>query len=406
VNLPSEKSVMSTYMRDAESFGMTALSFALIGPDEKRRRDVARAFAGPQARIAREFSSYPAMDDLAELLSGNFDGVIIDLDANPEQALDVIENLCANNSSITVMVYSARTDSEMLVRCMRAGAREFLTEPVLISSAGEALVRAAVRRDEVRRQKTATGKLIVFAGSKGGCGVTTVASNFAVSLAKYGTVAILDLDLHLGEVALTLGLTANFSTLDAFENLNRLDNDFLLGLMTKHSSGLKVMGSPDHIPAVQPSGEGLDRLLRIAREEFEYVVVDAGSCSIQIYEELFQTATVVYLVTQVSVADLRSANRFVKRFFSGPEGEKLQIVLNRFTPRSMEIDENAIAKALLRPPKWRIPNDFVAAQRAQNTGVPMVSEKSTIASAITDMAIAASGQAQAVVKKKKFSLFG
>jgi pilus assembly protein CpaE len=393
-------------MRDTESFSMTALSFVLIGPDEKRRGAVAKAFAGPQARIVREFSSYPAIDELAELVDGNFDGVVIDLDANPEQALDVVENLCANSSALTVMVYSARSDSEMLVRCMRAGAREFLIEPVLPGAAGEALVRAAVRRDEVRRQKTAAGKLIVFAGSKGGSGTTTVASNFAVSLAKYGRVALLDLDLQLGEVALTLGLKTSFTTLDAFDNLGRLDTDFLLGLMAKHASGLSVLGSPDQIPSVQPSTNGLDRLLRIAREEFEYVVVDAGSCSMEIYEELFETATTVYLVTQVSVADLRSANRFVRRFFSGAAGEKLEIVLNRYTPRSLEIDDHAISKALLRPAKWRIASDFPAAQRAQNAGVPLVSEKSPVAKAITDMALAASGRAAVAEKKKKFSLFG
>src|SRR5581483_4668011 len=99
------------------------------------------------------------------------------------------------NSSVTVMVYSGSTDSELLVRCMRAGAREFLTEPVLPGSAGEALVRASVRRDEVRRHRRATGKLLVFVGAKGGSGVTTVASNFAVALAKQASskVALIDL---------------------------------------------------------------------------------------------------------------------------------------------------------------------------------------------------------------------
>jgi pilus assembly protein CpaE len=403
----NENTVMSTYVRDAESFSMAALSFILIGPDEKRRRAVAKAFVGPQVQISREFASYPAMDDLAELLAAGFDGVVIDLDANAEQALDVIENLCASNSSITVMVYSAQPDSELLVRCMRAGAREFLTEPVSPASAGEALVRAAARREEVRRQRTPAGKLVVFVGPKGGCGVTTLAANFAVSLAKHAKVALLDLDLHLGDVALTLGLTTSFTALDAFENMNRLDADFLAGLMAKHASGLSVLSAPDQIPQVQPSGNGLDRLLRVAREGYEYVVVDAGSWSIDTYQTLFEAATAVYLVTQVTVADLRSANRFVRRFFSGADAEKLEIILNRYDPRNLEIDDAAVSKALLRPARWRIPSDFPAAQRAQNSGLPVVLEKSAMARAITDMAMAACGQAAfAEKKKKKFSLFG
>ena len=396
---------MSTFMRDTESLSMSALSLVLIGPDEKRRRAVAKAFAGPQATITHELSLYPALDDLAGLIEGDCDGVIIDLDANAEQALEVIENLCSSNS-ITVMVYSACSDPQILVRCMRAGAREFLAEPVLPSSAGEALVRAAVRRDEVRRQKTTAGKLLVFVGAKGGCGVTTVTSNFAVALAKTDKVALIDLDLQLGDVALTLGLKTGFTALDAFENLERLDTDFLAGLMERHTSGVAVLRAPDEIPSIQPTTNGLERLLRVAREDFPYVVVDTGSCSIDMYEMLFGMATTVYLVTQVSVADLRNANRFVKRYFSATEKEKLEIVLNRYTPRNIEIDDDAINKALTQPAKWRIPNDFAAAHRAQNTGVPLISEKNQIARAIVKMAHAAAGQEAEPEKKKKFSLFG
>ena len=167
----SECTLMSTTMRDANSSGMSAstLSLILIGPDERRRRAVAKAFTGSEAKIIRELSAYPSVDDLPAMVEEDPDCVIVDLDTNPEQALEVIENLCSSNGAITIMVYSASSDRQLLVRCMRAGAREFLIEPVLASSAAEALVRASVRKDEVRRQNTAAGELLVFVGAKGGC---------------------------------------------------------------------------------------------------------------------------------------------------------------------------------------------------------------------------------------------
>jgi pilus assembly protein CpaE len=393
-------------MKNAESIGMSAMCLLLIGPDERRRRAIANVFVGSQATIARELERYPAVDDIAELLQSGYDGVLIDLDANSEQALDVIENLCGMNNSITVMAYSARSDSSTLVRCMRAGAREFLSEPVASDVAAEALVRAAARRDEIRRQKTKLGKLLVFTGAKGGCGVTTVASNYAVALAKYGKTALIDLDLYLGDAALTLGLTTPFTVLDAFDNLTRLDSDYLAGLMTKHASGLNVLGAPDKIPSGLPPMKGVEPLLRLARTDYDYVVVDAGSCSMEAYETLFETASTVYLVTQVSVADLRNANRIVTRYFSGVNSETLEVVMNRYNPKEIEINEEAITKAVTRPAKWRIPNDFVAAHRAQNIGVPLVQEKTQIGRSITDMAMAAAGRAEAPEKKKRFSLFG
>ncbi len=403
----SKIDVMSTFMRDTESLSMTALSVILIGPHDERRRAVAKALGGPQASIMRELRQYPPIDNLAEIAAGDYDVIVVDLDSNPERALDVVENVYAQNALATVMVYSARADQDLLVRCMRAGAREFLSEPVLPSSAGEALVRASVRRDEVRRQKKIAGKLLVFAGAKGGSGVTTVASNFAVALAKQGEgkVALIDLDLQLGDAALTLGTSSKFTVLDALQNPSRLDSDFLSVLMAQHSSGLAILAAPDNIPALHPGQDGVEKLLRIARGDFSFVVVDAGSHSIEMYDALFGMATMVYLVTQVSVADLRNSNRFVSRYFSGSDQGKLEIVLNRYASRNLEIDEAAITKALTEPARWKLPNDFAAVRRAQNSATPVALDNSALARAFAEMAKAAAGRPADPGKKKKFGLF-
>jgi pilus assembly protein CpaE len=399
---------MSTYMSDAESVSMSALSVVVIAPSEPRRVSLIKAFAGSQAAVARELSRYPGPGDIGQIIEADPDVVVVDLDPDQEQALEVVESICSQSRSLTVMVYATHPDQELLVRCMRAGAREFLTAPVLPASAGEALVRALARRDEVRRRKKATGKLLVFVGAKGGSGVTTIASNFAVALATEsgGKVALIDLDMQLGDAALTLGLTAKFTVLDALENTNRLDSDFLSVLFAKHSSGLAVLGAPDTIPTLQPSLQGIEKLLRVAREDFPYVVIDAGSHSIETYEALFDNASTVYLVSQVNVTDLRNSNRFVSRYFVGVDTEKLEIVLNRFVARNVEIDELAITKALTQPAKWKIPNDYAAARRAQNSGVAVAMDKNQMASAFAEMAKAACGQIALPRKKKKFGLFG
>jgi pilus assembly protein CpaE len=149
----------------------------------------------------------------------------------------------------------------------------------------------------------------------------------------------------------------------------------------------------------------MDRLLSVARESFDYVVADAGSGSIDMYPALFDLANRVYLVAQVGVADLRNANRFVTRYFSGADGGKLEIVLNRYAFRNIEIDDAAVTKALTRPAKWKIPEDVAAAKKALNTGVSLAADKNAIAAALAEMANAVSGQTPPE-KKRKFSLFG
>ena len=180
--------LLSAFAHDADGLGSDVLSVAVIGPEHQGRKAVAKAVSGFHGGAVREFSSYPELDDLPKLLRSEFEVVIVELDTNPEHALDLVEHICGLVSA-TVMVYSAHTDSELLVRCMRAGAREFLTHPIAPSTIAEAMVRAAVRRPAHRSAKQTGGKLLMFIGAKGGSGVSTLAANFAVALTQELTPA-------------------------------------------------------------------------------------------------------------------------------------------------------------------------------------------------------------------------
>jgi len=384
-----------------DAFGADALSIALIGPDYERCKAASKALAECNAGQVREFSSYPSgLDDVPKLLEQRYDVVIIDLDSNPE-------SICAN-SQATVMVYSSKPDSEMLVRCMRAGAREFLTLPFAQTTMAEALVRAAARRPAVHAPKKALGKLLVFLGAKGGAGVTTIACNFAVALAQESgqSTLLIDLDLPLGDAALNLGIVAEYSTVNALQNSSRMDSSFLSKLMVKHSSGVSVLAAPGKFPQFQASNEAIDKLLAVARQDFDNVVVDVGSRLDLTGTALFKDAYTIYLVTQAGIPELRNSNRLISQFFSNG-GPKLEIVINRFEPRSLGVSEEHITKALTRPAQWKIPNNYAAVRRMQNTATPLALEDSPISRIIKQMARSVTGQAEeAQTKKKGFSLFG
>jgi pilus assembly protein CpaE len=403
------KLLTSIFRQDADTLGTNAMSIALIGPEEQRRKAVAAALAGPQVNVTREFTSYPGLDDVPRLLEEEYDVIIIDLDSNPEHTLDLVEGICSNHSA-TVMVYSTRSDSEMLVRCMRAGTREYLTYPIAPSTIAEAIVRASVRRPASRSSKKTESKLQLFVGGKGGAGITTVASNFAVALAEQArdskqNVLFIDLNLPLGDSAIHFGVAAQYSTVNALQNLERLDSNFLSNLLVKHTSGLAVLPAPDKYTEIEAPDYAVEKLLAVARQEFDHVVVDLGSRLDSKAKALFQDATTIYLVTQVSVPDLHNCNRLIAEFFRS-SSSKLEIVLNRFAPRSLGFDEESITKALTMPAQWKIPNDYPAVRLAQNTGTPLVLKDSPISRVIRQMARTANGASVTPEKKKLFSLFG
>ncbi len=397
----------SSYLDDQypDSLGSDAISIALIGPDEERRKAAVSALAGCQGGEIREFSSYPpSLDDVPRLLEQHYDVIIIDLDSYPEYALELVESICANGLA-TVMVYSMKTDPDLLVRCMRAGAREFLTLPFAQSTMAEALVRAAARRPAIRSPKKAGGRLLVFLGAKGGDGVTTLACNFAVALAQESgkSTLLIDLDLPLGDAALNLGVAAEYSTVNALQNAGRLDSSFLSKLLVKHSSGVSVLAAPGKFPQFDAPQDAVDRLIAVARQEFENVVVDMGSRLDLAGTSLFKDGSTVYLVIQASVAGLRNSNRVISQFFA-TEIPRLEIVINRFEPRAMGVAEDQITKALTRPVQWKIPNDYSAVRRMQSTAVPLALEDSPISRLIRQMARTACGLPATPEKRSLFRL--
>jgi len=393
----------------AASVASDVLSIALIGPDELRRREAASALLQCDGTEVREYSDYPAsIDEVPRLIEQRRDVIVIDLDSKPEYALELVEALCSGGSA-TVMVYSSKPDPDLLVRCMRAGAREFLSPPFAHKTVAEALARASSRRIAVRTPNKKTGgRLLVFLGAKGGAGVTTLACNFAVALAQESgqSTLLIDLDLPLGDAALNLGIVTEYSTVNALQEADRLDASFLHKLLIKHTSGVSVLAAPGKFPQFHATNEAIDKLMTIARQDFDNVVVDVGARLDLTDSALFKDAYTIYLVTQAGIPELRNSNRLISQFFTNGASPKLEIVINRYEPRALGVSDETITKALTRPANWKIPNDYAAVRQMQNTATPLAMGETPIAKLIRQMATAICGQRATQPKKKGFRLFG
>jgi pilus assembly protein CpaE len=412
---------MSSSIEDSDAPGDGVLSILLIGPNDERRQAVASALAeckggalgGPQRLgivsgvVTREYDAYPAdLEDLPQMLEQHCDAVLLDLDSDPEYAFDVVERICSFGLA-TVMVYSAEKDRELVVQSLRAGAREFLTLPLAPVDMADALARITGRRGAIGGAKGTGRRQFVFLGAKGGCGVTTIASNFAILLSQESSQStlLIDLGLPLGDAAINLGMVNEFSTINALNEPSRLDSSFLSSLLVRHSSGMYLLAAPADFSPSLPSNDAIDKLLSVARESFDYIVVDAGSRIDLMGSALFDESSTIYLVTQVGISELRNANRLISQFFA-KRGRRLQIVLNRYIPHSLGVNEGHIAKALTRPADWRIPDDYAEARRTRNAATPLALKDSPISKAIRQMARTACGLPANQVKKKAFGLFG
>jgi pilus assembly protein CpaE len=274
----------------------------------------------------------------------------------------------------------------------------------------EALVRVSARRPEAPTKKPAKqnaapdvkGKLLLFMSAKGGAGVTTVACSLAVSMAqdfKQRTLLI-DMTLPLGDAALNLGVKSEYSSANALQNFHRLDGGLLRSLVVQHDSGLYILPAPSEITPTRYENDAVFKLLKIARQEFDFVIVDAGSHFEAQEAFMMDEASTIYMVTQIGIPELRNSNRMIKQLVV-EGGPNVEIIVNRYDSESSDLEEVQVKKALTQPIKWRIPNDYSAVRRMQNMGTPLNHDHSPIAQMIREMSESICGVAPAPKKKKK-----
>ncbi|MGA3131868.1 MAG: AAA family ATPase [Terracidiphilus sp.] len=382
------------------------MSVAIVDADMERGdavSDIVRALrpSGSMPRVTRLTN----LEDPQALKNQGVDVVLLSLDGDKERSLRAIDAIC-HAGGLFPIVYGEHPDGELLIQCMRAGVREFLHYPFEQDVIQDALHRRASRGQLKPITRKAIGKSFVFLGAKGGSGVTTAACNFAVELAQESQrrTLLIDLDLPLGDAALCLGITSEFSTLDALGQSDRLDATYLSGLLSKHASGLYVLGAPGRYLRIPPLDKSVDQLLAVASKSFDYVVVDGGAKLELADTRIFDLVSTIFLVTQVSVPEMRNSNRLITECLQDYTA-KIEVIWNRYTAEMFGIDDEIIEGVLTLPAQWRIPNDFAAVRRMQDTAEPL-QESAGIRRAMKKIVAAACGVREEKPDKKKAGLFG
>ena len=135
--------------------------------------------------------------------------------------------------------------------------KEFLTQPVRIEDLVGALERISSQRFGRGEHGVRGSTVIAVAGATGGVGTTSLAVNLGCALAadERNSVALVDLDLCLGDADVFLDTIPDYTLVDVAQNVTRLDFTLLKRSLTKHSSGLFLLPRPvqlEDVPLITP----------------------------------------------------------------------------------------------------------------------------------------------------------
>jgi pilus assembly protein CpaE len=386
------------------------LRIAIVDPNDATRDELRGVLLGMDAIwLEAECSRYEFFFDVIRQSSP--DVVIISLDSDQAKALQLIATLSAE-TELPMLAVSARGDGQSILQALRNGAKEFLTAPVVLEDLLKALRRLTPRAGgELTAGGNTQGpkgesQVIAILGSRGGVGCTSIGVNLGATLAQdsSNTVALVDLDLALGDADVALDLIADYTLADVALNVERLDMQFLKRSLCKHASGLSLLPHPVQVEdASLIREEHLTRVIGLLRASYTHLLLDLSKGFTPCDICALRMADVILLVAQLELSSLRNVVRLMLALGNDEElSSKVQIVLNRVGTEN-DISLKKAEETIGKPVFWQIPNDTKAVMESRNQGVPLVTyaPRSKVQTSFTDLALKLTGKEVQIPTKEK-----
>ena len=313
--------------------------------------------------------------------------VIMDISEEFAELNEIADNikLCTSKIIITSLDYSTNT----IIKALRLGAKEFLPKPILKDD----LIRVLTMLNSVSAENDSSqSKIISVYSNKGGIGKTTIAVNLAAELARVtkDKVALIDLNLQLGDISTFLNLNPPFDVNYVMRKLVDKSEDILIKGFEKYKdTSLYILADPSYIEQSESITPAMVTTLFAAlKKVFSYIVIDMSSSIDPISLKILDSSDWILFTTIVNIPAIRNAQRCLNLFRSRKyPKDKVKIIINRYMDND-EINLEDIENTLGETIYWKIPNNYFTIMEAINKGetITEINAKSNIGNNFRDFA--------------------
>ncbi|OUT58167.1 MAG: pilus assembly protein CpaE [Rhodopirellula sp. TMED11] len=367
------------------------LRLTLVDPDDDSRSELkSKLLSLDSVWLEADCSRYEFFPEIMEQTTP--DVAVITLDGDFDKATRLIERCVSLCPDAVILAASESTDGHLILQAMRAGAREFLTLPLSAEDLTATISRVASQKFGGGEGAARGCEVIACLGATGGVGTTSAAVNLGCILASRpgNTVALIDLDLALGDADVFLDAIPDYTLADMVQNISRLDIQLLKQSLTKHSSGLYLLPRPVELQDTSMVDEGsLRKVVGLMKASFTHLVIDVSKYYSAVDMAAIDMATRILLVTQLDLPCLRNVVRLMMNFeeYEGLQ-DKVNIVVNRAGLESGQISLKKAKETIGREVFALLPNDYRTMVEVRNNGVPLIKQapRAPLTQAYVDLA--------------------
>jgi len=300
--------------------------------------------------------------------------VVLEIGDDVEMGIKRINSILDHFPQTAVFATSKDKSSDTILKVMRAGADEYILRPIVEADIVSAFQKHGRLWLTKPPQEKEVGSVYMVFSPKGGVGVTTLAINLATQIhdiTKKKTLLI-DLDLNAGDVSTFLNLKPSYTISDVTVNISRLDRSFLMGVLTRHESGIYVLAEPQKIvEAASISGSDIKRVLELLQTMFDYIVIDTESVLDERAMSAIEISDTILLVFVMSLPGIKNIQRYLRYFEDlGLKRDRVKLIVNRYLKKG-DIRLEDAEKALNYPISFAISNDYDSTMECLNKGLPL-----------------------------------
>ena len=336
---------------------------------------------------AKVFLTQPDADSL--------EFIAIAVDDQDEEDLTLIGDLIttAGSKGINVILIAEEVSPIALHQLLRLGANEFIPYPLPDGELKTAIDRirtpapapqAPVAEDAKPTLKATGGKngvIFPVQAIAGGTGASTLAVNMAWEIATIDkknspSVCLLDFNLQYGSISTYLDLPRREVIYELLSDTEAMDNDSFMQALTAFNDTLQVFTAPtDMLPLDFVTSEDINRIIDLAKANFDYVVIDMPSTLVGWTEAVLNQADVYFITLELDMRSAQNVLRMVRALKAEDlPHQKLRFVLNRapkFTDLSGKSRVKRLSESLDIDIEIQMPDGGKQVVQAGDHGLPM-----------------------------------
>lgn len=344
--------------------------------------------------------NYPSPRDLAGAVGGGAPHVVfLDAATDPEQAMQLVAEMTRLGPSVQVIALLASNDPDLVLRCLRTGAIDFLIQPFTADQIESAQAKLARMQPTSETPGKERSKIFAVMPAKGACGATTIACNLAFQWKRLGAKKILlaDLDPLTGTLSFLLKIKSTYSFLDTLQCAHELDAD-LWNAMVTNVNGIDVLLAPELMVEGTQDLRDPSPILEYAKHVYDVIVVDTGGVYGDWNLNQARLASELLLVTTNELPALQATQRALSYLDTNRIGRwKVRLIVNRYH-RDVGLSREVIGTALHTDVFEILPSDYEAVQKSLLEGKP-IPANTAFGKGIVQLADRLSGRSDPVNKK-------